>query len=137
MDNIDKRVRLDQRRNKRTTVLAAFIFSIVMGPFALGQKEGSLGAFIANLVSILAIPLLTFSWCYFDCLEHNLPVRKGLRWLMVLLGPFGLFVHLLKSRGVTEGLIASAKALGLMAALFLVFVVSGALFVAAILQLGQ
>ena len=93
----------------------------------MASKHGSFQSRILDLISLLAISLLAFSWCYFDSLQRNRSITNGLRLLIILLGLIGLCIYLINSRGLKQGLISSAKALGLFVGMLLVSILSGAL----------
>jgi len=91
------------QRNKRITILIAFVLSAVIGPFALLSNERSLVSRILSFVTLLTVSLIVFCWCYFDSLQRNVPITNGLRLLIIFFGAFTLCYYLIKSRGLKKG----------------------------------
>jgi hypothetical protein len=64
-----------------------------------------------NFLTIIGFNLLIFAWCHYDAIERNESFGAGWRLLIVLLGIFALFIYLLKTRGLKQGLISIGKTL--------------------------
>ena len=123
----DYNLRSDYTKSKRMVIVAAFFFAVAIGPFDMASQQGSFRSRIVDLISWIAISVLAFSWCYFDSLQRNRSISRGFRLLIVLFGFIGLCIYLINSRGLKQGLVSSAKALGLFVGMILVSALSGAL----------
>lgn len=96
----------NHQRQKRITIAFALMLSVVVGPFALLTDERSLTSRLVSLVTWIAISIVVFSWCYFDGLDRRRPIKKGLRFLIILFGVFALCYYLLVTRGPRRGMIS-------------------------------
>ena len=113
MEGVDRYSKLDYAKKKRMVIISAFVFSAAMGPFELALQPNSFPYRIVSLISWFGTSVLAFSWVYFDSLQRRRSITTGLRLLIVFLGMIGLCVYLVNSRGLKQGLISCAKALGL------------------------
>lgn len=111
-------------RPKRQVLVAAAVFAVLAGPVWILFDERGWQARVIDVVSILCVGLLVFSWCYYDSLERGTRPGAGFRLLVVLLGLPTLFIYLLKSRGLRRGLPAVGAALLVCAALILLMFIS-------------
>lgn len=114
-------------KQKLATVLIAFAFFIVSGPFEMATRTNSPLGRIINLIGWLGLSVLIWCWIYFDALEHHQDLSTGLRVVVALFGLFGLMAYLIWSRGWSRGSLASAKALGMFIAMLLSHVLFGVL----------
>jgi hypothetical protein len=112
------------RQSKRRVVLAAALFSALTTPSFLLLPEGSAQARLFDIISIIGFGVLTLGWCYYDALERGAPLGAGFRILIVLLGVLGLFIYLVKSRGLRRGLLSVGVAIVLIVGVILVGAVS-------------
>lgn len=101
----------DYRRRKYGIIIAAAIFSALTAPLSILLHKGTAQAQLFNITSIIVYGVLVLGWCYYDSLERNESLGLGLRGIIVLLGVIGLFIYLLKSRGLKRGLLAIGLAL--------------------------
>jgi hypothetical protein len=67
MEQIDQTFKLQYRKYKRLTILAAFIFSVIIGPFDMASKQGTFQSRVVDFISLLAICLLAFIDLYINC----------------------------------------------------------------------
>ena len=127
MEQTDRYSSLEYTRKKRAVIIAALVFSAAIGPFEMATRLGSFPARIVSLVGWFGSSVLAFSWVYFDSIQRHRSTTTGLRLLIVFLGMIGLFIYLVKSRGLKQGLISSVIAVGLVAGMLVITTISGAL----------
>jgi hypothetical protein len=101
---------LDDRR-KRTVLLLAGLYSVILGLFLVLVQETGIHLPLIRIFSIICINLLVLAWCYFDSLERHRSLYPWLRTVIVIFGVFALFIYLFKSRGPKEGMVSSGLAL--------------------------
>ena len=127
MEQVSRRPKLDYKRKKPMVIIAAFVFAAAFGPLDVAMTLGSFPSRIISLVGWFGVSVLVFSWVYFDSRQRNRSITTNLRLLIVFLGLFGLWIYLIRSRGLKQGLISSLAALGLFAGMALVMILSGTL----------
>ena len=132
MEQVGQHSKLDYKKKKLTIIIAAFVFAAAMGPFDMVWNQGSFQSRIVDLISWFGISVLAFSWCYFDSLQRKRSITRGLRLLIVFLGMIGLCIYLINSRGLKQGLISSAKAVGLFLGMVVVMILTGVLVTTAL-----
>ncbi|HMG35169.1 MAG TPA: hypothetical protein VKM94_14615 [Blastocatellia bacterium] len=115
----------DLTRQKRTTILVAFVFSAAIGPLDLLWKDGTLQSHLVSFLDLLVTCVLIHIWCYYDSLDRSESLQKWFRWVVFVLGPIALLIYLFRTRGPRRGLVATVRAVGLFAAFFLTMIVSG------------
>ena len=130
MEQASPRSKLDYKRKKLTVITAAFVFSVALGPLDMALKLGSFPSRFVSLIAWFGISVLVFSWVYFDSRQRNRSITPNLRLLIVFLGIVGLWIYLIRSRGLKQGLISSLTALGLFVVMALAMILSGALVLA-------
>ena len=96
----------NHQRQKRITIALALMLSVVVGPFALLTDERSLTSRLLSFITLIAISLIVFCWCYFDGLDRHRPMTRGVRLLIILFGLFALCYYLLVTRGPRRGMIS-------------------------------
>ena len=130
MQQVSRRPKLDYKRKKLTIIIAAFVFAVAMGPLDVVLTLGSLPSRIVSMIGWFGTSVLVFSWVYFDSRQRNRSITTNLRLLIVFLGIFGLWIYLMRSRGLKQGLISSLTALGLFVVMGLIMILSGTLVLA-------
>ena len=115
----------EYRGHRRRAIIAAFVISILAGPFIMALEEGSNEVRVLNLVLGLVGSLVILAGVYFDSLLHGIETSRALRLMVVLLGIVGLVIYLLRTRGFRRGFVSSAKALSLLFVMSLVAFISG------------
>ncbi len=65
-----------------------------------------------NLLLGLAFSIVIFSWCRAESLERGIDGNRGLRVWAAIFPPIGLPLYLIKTRGLKNASITSAKAVG-------------------------
>lgn len=113
-------------QSKYRVIIAAAIFSALVAPFSILFDEGSLRSRVFDFISVIGWGILVLGWCYFDSLERNKPLGSGFRLLIVIFGVLSLFIYLIKSRGLYQGLRSIGTALLICAGIFLIMLVTAA-----------
>lgn len=116
------------QRPKQIVIVAAFVLSILIAPFYLLFPDGSAQSTTVRFAEMIGFGFLILSWCHYDALEQDNPLGGGFRILLVLFGILGLFVYLLKRRGVKRGLLASGIAILLFIGTLLTSALSAGVF---------
>ena len=116
-------------RPKRRVLLAAALFSALIGIFVILLDEASPPFRLARIVGVTCISLLVLAWCYFDSLERHQLFDSRFRVVILVFGLFALFVYLFKSRGLTQGMRSAGMALLFCAGMFMIML--GSAFVVA------
>jgi len=116
------------QRPKQIVIVAAFVLSILIAPFYLLFSDGSAQSTTVRLAEMIGFGFLILAWCHYDALEQDNPLGDGFRILLVLFGILGLFVYLLKKRGVKRGLLASGIAILLFIGTLLTSALSAGVF---------
>jgi hypothetical protein len=96
-------------RNKRTIIIVGVLLLLLTTPLELFFEGTTLE--ILNLLTIIGFNVVIFAWCHYDSLERNESFGAGWRLLIIFLGIFALFIYLLKTRGLKQGLISIGKTL--------------------------
>ena len=99
------------QQTKRRVIIAAAIFCAVIAPFMVLVEEGTVKSRVLDLASIIGFGILILSWCYYDSLERDKRLGAGFRVLVVILGVLALFIYLIKSRGLIQGVRSIGAAL--------------------------
>lgn len=115
-------------RPKHKVLLVAGIYSAIFGLLMALFEEHSTQFRFIKISSLICISLLVLAWCYFDSLERRQTVYPWLRVVILIFGMFALFIYLLKSRGLKQGLRSSGLAVIALLGLFVIMVVSALLW---------
>ena len=111
MENIEINYSNSYSQKKLIIIVVAVVLFVVTSPLPLILGESSAATQLTSLLMAIALNLLVFAWCHYDCLERNQTFGAGWRLLLILLGALALLIYLPKSRGFKQGLIAIGKAL--------------------------
>ena len=114
-------------RRKRRLLIAATIFCALLAPVIVLFDKGGAQSRLLDFVIVIGFGILILGWCYYDSLERGKPLGSVFRVLVVLFGILALFVYLLKSRGLKQGLRSIGLALLVLAGMVLIMFVTGAI----------
>jgi hypothetical protein len=112
-------------REKRRVLVAAAAVAAAFGPMLAIASGRSGDTPVLDLLLTIAIGILVLSWIHYDGLERGRRVGTGTRLLIVVFSFLALFVHLFRTRGAGNGLRATVIALGVIAGLFVLMIISG------------
>jgi uncharacterized protein YhhL (DUF1145 family) len=115
-------------RPKRRVLFAAAGFSALIGALVIVLHESTPPFRIARVVSVICISLLVLAWCYFDSLERHQSFDSRFRVVILVFGLLALFIYLLKSRGLTQGMRSVGMALLFCAGMFVIMLPSAFVF---------
>jgi xanthine/uracil permease len=113
---------------KRRVLLAAATFSALMGVLVIVLHEATPPFQVVRVVSVICISLLVLAWCYFDSHERHQSFESRFRLVIVVFGLLALFIYLLKSRGLTQGLRSVGMALLFCAGMLMIMLMSAFVF---------
>ena len=113
---------------KRRVLLAAAAFSALIGALVIVLDESTPPFRIARVVSVICISLLVLAWCYFDSLERHQAFDSRFRVVILIFGLLALFIYLLKSRGLTQGMRSAGMALLFCGGMFVITLASAFVF---------
>ena len=114
--------------SKRKVLLAAAGFSAFIGALVSVLDESTPPFRIARVAGVICISLLVLAWCYFDSLERYQSFDSRFRVVILIFGLLALFIYLLKSRGLTQGMRSVGAALLFCAGMLVILVASAFVF---------
>jgi hypothetical protein len=109
-------------------LLAAAGFSALIGAFVIVLDESTPPFRIARVVTVICISLLVLAWCYFDSLERHHAFDSRFRVVILIFGLLALFIYLLKSRGLAQGMRSTGMALLFCAGMLVIMLASAFVF---------
>ena len=128
MERVITNTQLPFLRPTRRVLFAVAGFSAVIGALVIVLDESTLPFRIVRVVALICISLLVLAWCYFDSLERHQLFDSRFRVVILLFGLLALFIYLLKSRGLTQGMRSAGMALLFCAGMFGIMLASAFVF---------
>jgi len=102
---------------KRRIVFASVAFAAADGILIGLVPNTYLGDLVVNAVTAIGAAILILVWCSADSNERGHAIGAGLRILIILLGPFALWLYMARTRRPKQALVAIGQSLALVIAL--------------------